>query len=68
MKNTFLKLSVANIIVSFVMFAMLIIAEIFRVKEIFGVITGVYWIILDLAVVVVSATTGITLWKFVKTR
>lgn len=32
----------------------------------FGVITGMYWIILDLAVLVVAIVTAINLWRFTK--
>jgi hypothetical protein len=66
MGNKFIKLAAANFIISFFMFLMLIIAEILRVKTMFGVITGIYWIILDLAVLVVSLVTGINLWRFAK--
>ncbi len=57
------KLAITNFCISMAMLTMLIVAEIFRVKEIFGVITGIYWVILDLAVLIVSTVTGIFLWK-----
>jgi hypothetical protein len=63
MKKPFFKLSIANFCISFFMLLMLVIAEIFKVKQMFGVITGVYWIVLDLAVLAVSLVTGISLWR-----
>jgi hypothetical protein len=64
MKNPLFKLSIANFCISFFMLLMLVIAEICKVKQLFGVITGVYWIVLDLAVLAVSLITGISLWRF----
>jgi hypothetical protein len=68
MENKFRKLAIANYAIFGSMFIMIIIGEIIRPKTMFGVITGVYWIILDLAVLVVALVTAIKLWRAEKIK
>lgn len=57
------KLAIANMGVALAMLFMLIVAEAIQVKQIFGVIIGIYWVLLDVAVLFVSIVTGVFLWK-----
>jgi len=57
------KLAIANMGVALAMLFMLIVAEAVRVKHIFGVFIGIYWVLLDVAVLIVSTVTGVFLWK-----
>jgi hypothetical protein len=60
------KLAITNLGISFAMLFMLIVAAVIRVKQIFSVFIGIYCVLLDVAVLIVSAVTGILLWKFSK--
>ena len=62
------KLAIANLGISFAMFSMLIFAEVIGAKHLFGVIIGIYWRLLDMAVLIVSAVTGVFLCKSSRER
>ena len=57
------KLAIANLGVAFAMLFMLVVAEGFRARQILGVFIGIYWVLLDVAVLIVSIVTGVLLWK-----
>ena len=57
------KLAVANLCIALAMLFMLIVAEIFGVKHILGIFIGVFWVLLDVSVLIVSLVTGVLLWK-----
>jgi hypothetical protein len=62
-KESMKKLAFANIGIATAMLVMLIVAEALRVKQVFGVIIGIYWVLLDIAVFIVAIITGVFLLK-----
>lgn len=57
------KIAIANLGIAFAMLFMLVVAEVIRAKQIFGIFIGIYWVLLDMAVLIVSSVTGVFLWK-----